>query len=149
MSVRSGSPQFTSVSAAALGGANGRTLSLGNGLTLGTLNTLLITWVATATVGSRIPIVRVQVPGGTPLNASAVTLWQVAAAAITAGQTSILALGAGVPASTVSTPLMQFLTLPFDMPLPLNAQVQIFDAANGGAGIDNSDTVAMVANLAV
>ena len=144
MSVRSGTPQFVSVAAAATGGASGRTIPLGTGLVLATLNTMLATWVATATVGSRIPIIRVQAPVG-PNNPTLVTLWQVAAAAITAGQTSILAVGAGVPASTVSSPLMQFLTLPFDLPLPLNAQVQIFDNAN----IDAADTVALVANMAV
>lgn len=143
MSSRPGTPQFANFAAAALGTAAGRTLALGNGLTYAALNSLFITYVASATVGNRIPIFRVQAPI-TLANPALVTLWQGAFAAVTAGQTSLLLAGSGVPASVVASPLMQFVTLPFDIPLPLNAQVQIFDSAN----VDTADTVALVANLA-
>jgi hypothetical protein len=144
MSVRSGTPQFTVRGAVALGGASGIALSLGNGNVYATLNSLLLTYTATATVGNRIPIVRVQAPVAVN-NPALVVLWQLAFAAVTAGQVATLQAGSGVPASTVTVPLMQFVTLPFDMPLPINSQIQILDSAN----IDPADTVSMVANLAV
>lgn len=146
MSARTGPSQFAAFTAAALATSSGRTMALGNGNTCAVLNTALITYVATASVGNRIPIIRVIAPASVSQQQAAQTLWQMAAGtAITASQTSILAIGAGVPASTVANPLMQFLTLPFDLPLPIGAQLQVFDQAN----IDVNDTVAMVANLAL
>ena len=142
MSTRPGTAQFNVVGATRLAQAAGQSFPLGNGNSPAALSTLLITWIASATVGNRIPIVQIK-------NSAGVVLWQVVGAAITAGQTVILAIGSGVPPSTVASPLMQFLTLPFDFPTPINATIQIFDNANIDSNPVTGDHVAMVADYAM
>jgi hypothetical protein len=142
VSTRPGTEQFSSVAAGAVLGSAGRAIALGNGDSPAAISSLLVTYVASATAGSRQVLVQVK-------TASGVILWQVAAAAITAGQTVILAIGSGVPASTVASPLMQFLTLPFDLPAPQNAIITILDSANIDPNSTTGDTAALVANYAL
>jgi hypothetical protein len=88
-------------------------------------------------VGNRFIVVRI-------LDAAGNIMWQAAqGSAVTAGQTTRLALGAGIATATVANPLMQYIPLPVEFTVPPGAQVQVFD----NAGIDNTDTVAMVATI--
>jgi hypothetical protein len=95
-------------------------------------------WVATATVGSR--TVQVQVKDGSgniclrlPLNA-----------AITASQTVNIVASTGVSiANFATTPIIQTVPIPFDMPIPDAGSITVVDTAN----IDPTDQVSIAVLL--
>jgi hypothetical protein len=93
---------------------------------------MFIAYVATATIGNRLPQVRL-------LDALGNILMQTAATtAITASQTPKLIVMAGLAYLSQAAPLSQILPWPVGMPVPFNCSVQILDGAN----IDVNDTVA-------
>jgi hypothetical protein len=111
-----------------LGGAAGRTYPIGNyGPALfGCAHVVLAT---TATVGNRVPVLRV-------LDAANNVLFEGAAQAnVAASATGRLNWGAGMISG--ATAPYQFMGVP-DMPIPPGSQVNIFDSAN----IDANDTIA-------
>ena len=139
MSARPGqinNPAFT-VAAAILGSAAGRSMTLNN-QSNAVITALMFTYVATATVGNRVPVVRI-------LDSAGNILWQTTQGGnIAAGQTFRLAVGAGIQTVAETAPLMQFMPLPVEFTVPPAAQVVVFDNAN----IDVNDTISMVASLA-
>lgn len=134
MSVRLGNPQEVTFAAAALGGAAGRSMSLGGAANQWVLLvSILATYVASATVGNRVPVIQIKDSAGN-------ILWQTSQGGnLTAGQTARLAAAGGVPAAAVTAPVMQTMPLPDGFSVPANATIVIFDNGN----IDTTDTVAV------
>jgi hypothetical protein len=131
MSTRSGNPKSQINTAVALGVAAGINIPLDQSCQ--NLIAVAIVYTASATVGNRVPTVRV-------LNAAGNVLWSaVFATAVTASQVPRLMLGSGTPATTVTTPLQQTFPIPVEMSLEPNSSLQISDSAN----IDVADTVAV------
>jgi len=118
--------------AAALGGASGRTVQLA-GMTSSTLHLVKILWTASATVGARQPTLRVLDGDSNRIYASGTS------ATITATQTIDVTWTA--TSALLSAGNTQLAPLPDDFPIPIGAQLQIFDAA----AIDNADTVSITA----
>src|SRR5262245_11704990 len=117
-------------SAAALGSAAGRTLALNNSMSWVQLDKVLVVYVASATVGNRVPTFRL-------LDSDANVLWQAAAGVnVTASQTGLFPLGVGLPAQSLASPLQQTVGLPANCGVPINGSLQVFDTAN----IDTADT---------
>lgn len=133
MSNRLGNPQSILQAAKATGGAGGVVISLGGSANQWlVLVSILATYVASATVGNRIIVVQAK-------DASGNVLWSVTqGTAVTAGQTVLVGLGGGVPASNQAVPLHQFMPIPDGFTVPANGTITIFDNAN----ISATDTVA-------
>lgn len=131
MSQRPGTPNDTTFSAVALGAAAGQNYAVNSPSGSAILSTVAVVYVASATVGNRIPVLRV-------LNPEGLILWSaVFGTAVTAGQTTRLLAGAGTPAVVNSTPLQQTFPLPVELGLETGCTIQVLDAAN----IDTADTV--------
>lgn len=131
MTTRPGNPTVGIAAAAALAVAGGRNIVLQNSAQV--ITAISVVWVATATVGNRVPVIRILDPSGN-------ILWSAAfATAVTAGQTSRLMAGGGIPATNVASPIQQTFPLPYEMAVPAASSIQVLDAAN----IDVADTVAV------
>lgn len=138
MSPRPGTVSKLVQSATALGVAAGVNVPLNNSA-FAVLPAISIVLVASATVGNRVPVVRLLDASGNILAST------VATTAITAGQTVRLMVMAGATFSAIATPLQQNLPWPVEMPVPPLSSLQIFDNAN----VDVADTVAVVASFAM
>lgn len=139
MSVRLGNPQEIVQAAKATGGAAGVVISLG-----GSANqwlvvvSIFVTYVASASAGSRTPSVIIK-------DAAGLILWQSPIpTALTATNTLLIALGGALPVSNqTGPPIMQFVGFPDNMTVPANGTITVQDTAN----ISATDTVA--ANIVV
>jgi hypothetical protein len=122
-----------------------KTTSLANGLSLNVLpssiqwailNSVSITWVNTATVGSRQYLFSVKDAAGNLL------LSQVFSATAAASQTVFLQAGAAEPLTNTTVGTKQWMTAPIpgEFSVPAGASIQIQDIGNAGAGFDVNDT---------
>lgn len=129
MSARPGTPQSIIGPTVALGAAGGVNVALGPSAQV--LQAVSIVYTASGTAGNRAVVIRA-------LNAAGSILWSAAfATAVTATQVSRLQAGAGVPATSVTTPLQQTYPLPDQLSLEAGSSIQVLDAAN----VDTADTV--------
>ena len=126
MSARLGLPGSATVAAAAPT-STGRAITFAKAVAVASV---VAVWVASATVGNRTVQVQVKDAGGNvllrlPLNA-----------AITAGQTvNIVATSAVTIANFATTPLIQTVPIPFDLPIVDGGSITFVDTANiDGAG---------------
>jgi hypothetical protein len=120
-----------------LGGSAGRTYSLPNEAPamVGCVHVVLVT---TATAGSRTLVLRI-------LDATGNVLFEGQQnGSVAASLTSRQNWGAGMVSGTSGIYILNGLP---DMSVPPNAQINIFDSANG-TGIDANDTIATTATLA-
>jgi hypothetical protein len=119
--------------AATLGGASGRTLQLNNwGPAL--LAAVYVQFVATATVGNRLPTMSVKDPAGNIFWGSETP------AAVAASTTIRFAFGAGIQtAAPVASGFFTAVSLADQMVLPPGSQLTFFDSA----AIDSNDNVAL------
>lgn len=131
MSSRLGNPVELVVASAALGGASGRAIVLGNaGWAL--LLSMAFLYTATASVGNRVLVCDIKDASGNILYRGTL------GTNVTASQTPRLIYGAGLTTTGVATPLTQTFALPDGMSVPPLSTITIFDNAN----IDANDTVA-------
>ena len=130
MTVRPGYPQEVIKAATATGGASGVSIALLNQFAV--LVGAVITYVASASVGNRLVAVRLLDPSGN------IMMTTFATTAITASQTSTLLLMTGQTYLSISSPIVQILPWPVEMPALANSSMQILDTAN----ISATDTVA-------
>lgn len=139
MSARLGQLQLDVFTAATLAVAGGRTFALNNGANA-FIAALAATYVASATVGNRVPVIRI-------LNAGNL-LWQsVQGTNVTASQTALLMAGGGVQGASVATPITQYFPLPVELTVPPFSQVQIFDNADVDHNPTTGDTVSLNASI--
>ncbi|HZP77523.1 MAG TPA: hypothetical protein VFB45_15370 [Pseudolabrys sp.] len=135
MSNRLGTPQSVIVAAAALGVTAGRAMSLGGAANQWVLvASMLFTYVASATAGSRVPVVQIKDPSGN-------ILWSASMSTTAAANTTTrIALGGSVPLTAAATPATLFAPIPDGFSCPANSTVTVFDNAD----IDHAaDTIAM------
>ncbi|HEX8838729.1 MAG TPA: hypothetical protein VF748_17435 [Candidatus Acidoferrum sp.] len=135
MSARIGNPALITAAAAALGGASGRTYALNNPTWILFVSSVL-TWVATATVGSRNPVLRFLDPSGN------IVLHMIGGAAslVTAGTTTRLLLSSvlqGISTNTVPAQQLMAFLAGGGLSLPPFSSFVVFDASN----IDPADTL--------
>lgn len=129
MSTQPGNPDDLSYPAVALGAAAGQNFALNPSAQI--LVSVVIVYVATATAGNRVPVLRI-------LSSEGNIIWSVVfGTAVTANQTSRLLAGAGVQPVANTTPLQQIVPLPTQFTIEASCTIQILDAAN----IDVLDTV--------
>jgi len=130
MSARLGTPQ-SQIVAAGNATAAGRVITFNKAVAV---SSLVAVWAATGTAGSR--TVQVQVKDGSGNICLRLPLLN----AITVGQTVNIVGVAGQPiANFATTPIIQTVPLPFDMPIPDSGSITIVDTAN----IDPADQVSI------
>jgi len=133
MSIRIGTPKYF-VSSGTLGGASGRNITYPDSLTgFSIITSIGILYTATATAGSRQPILLIKDQSGN-------AIWEIVySTAITASQVVHLHAAAGATFQSVTgPPLAQYAPIPIEMPLPAFFTVSILDNNN----VDPNDSVA-------
>lgn len=132
MTVRAGNPKSYSNAAVAVNGSAGVTLTLPASAHV--LQSIVATYVATATAGNRVVYLKINNPSGK-------TIWVAPfTTSITAGQTALLVAGAAAVGSKItesSAFLGQWFPLPDNFSLEPGSLIFFADAGN----VDVADTV--------
>jgi len=132
MSVRVGNPVQVTLASQSLGQTSGRVFSFNNP-GWGMLLSATLTYTASATGGSRVPVVDIKDGSGN-------LIWRgvIPSGNITTTQAARINIGAGLSTATITTPPTINIASPDGLGIPPAATLTVFDNAN----IDSADTVA-------